>query len=124
MLDTTEYNYLKQLESELTELQRWFKNYDIQTIQYQRDLRYKGYSNIDIDKLDYEAYQNAERIKTINSETESLNKTVKKQWEGFAQKTLEAEKERVRLAEELRIAEEQRLAELALEEENDETESL
>lgn len=124
MLDTTEYNYLKQLESELTELQRWFKNYDIQTIQYQRDLRYKGYSNIDIDKLDDEAYQNAERIKTINSETESLNKTVKKQWEEFAQKTLEAEKERVRLAEELRIAEEQRLAELALEEENDETESL
>ena len=124
MLNTTEYNYLKQLELELTTLQKWFKNYDIQTIQYQRDLRYKGYSNIDIDKLDYEAYQNAERIKTINSEIESLNKTIKKQWEEFAQKELEAEKERVRLSEELRIAEERRLAELALEEENDETESL
>ena len=50
---------------ELQELESWFKRYDVQTIQYQRDIRLHGKSSIDIETLDHEATRKAARIKQI-----------------------------------------------------------
>ena len=50
---------------ELQDLESWFKKYDVQTIQYQRDIRLHGKSSIDIETLDHEATRNAARIKEI-----------------------------------------------------------
>ena len=50
---------------ELQELECWFKKYDIQTIQYQRDIRLHGKSTIDIATLDAYAEVKAARIKQI-----------------------------------------------------------
>ena len=50
---------------ELQELESWFKKYDIQTIQYQRDIRLHGKSTIDIATLDAYAEVKAARIKKI-----------------------------------------------------------
>lgn len=54
-----------EIQNELSALENWFKKYDIQAIQYQRDIRTKGNSNIDIITLDNEAYDKAKKIKEL-----------------------------------------------------------
>ena len=52
---------------EIQEIETWFSYYDIQTIQYLRDIRVKGKSEIDIQSLDHEAIRKAKRIKELKS---------------------------------------------------------
>lgn len=52
-------------QNELSILEGWFRYYDTQAIQYQRDIRVKNSSSIDINSLDQEAYAKAERIKEL-----------------------------------------------------------
>lgn len=58
---------MEKLENELYTLDNWFKWYDTQTIQYQRDIRLKNTSSIDIQNLDIEATKKAARIKEIKT---------------------------------------------------------
>jgi hypothetical protein len=59
------FQQISQYRKELSTLEDLFKKYDIQAIQYQRDIRNKVKSNIDIKALDTEAYHNADRIKEL-----------------------------------------------------------
>lgn len=56
---------MEELENELYALDNWFKWYDTQVIQYQRDIRLKNASSIDIQNLDMQATKKAARIKEI-----------------------------------------------------------
>lgn len=56
---------LIEYQNELSELLAWFDWYDIQMIQYQRDIRMNGSSHIDISNLDDEALMKANRIKEL-----------------------------------------------------------
>lgn len=58
---------MEELENELYALDNWFKWYDTQVIQYQRDIRLKNISSIDIQNLDIEATKKAARIKEIKT---------------------------------------------------------
>ena len=51
--------------NEIQEIETWFSYYDIQTIQYSRDVRVKGKSEIDIQSLDHEAIKKANRLKSL-----------------------------------------------------------
>lgn len=55
----------QELENELNALLQWFTWYDTQVIQYQRDIRLEGESQINIENLDLEAKTTAKRIKEI-----------------------------------------------------------
>lgn len=57
---------IDELNDEKYNLQAWFKWYDTQTIQYGRDIRLNGHSDIDIATLDQTAQTNAARIKEID----------------------------------------------------------
>ena len=61
------FTEINKVKKEITELETWFKKYDIQVMQYQRDLRVKGKSDIDIVALDIEAYENAAKIKELRN---------------------------------------------------------
>ncbi len=65
-----------QIYRELIHLRLWFQWYDIQTIQYNRDLRIYGKSSIDINSLDNEAIKNASRVKEIEEiiKNDEINK--------------------------------------------------
>jgi hypothetical protein len=74
----TKLTNLTKAKKEIVELENWFKKYDIQVIQYQRDLRTHGVSTIDINTLDAEAYEKAAKIKELRKsilELESLFKS-------------------------------------------------
>lgn len=58
---------MEELENELYTLDNWFKWYDTQVIQYQRDIRLKNISSIDIQNLDIQATEKAARIKEIKT---------------------------------------------------------
>ncbi len=64
---------------EIKELENWFLNYDMQSHQYQRDIRAKGKSDIDITTLDSEAYKNAARIKELRADIENKQKELSEQ---------------------------------------------
>lgn len=59
-------------QDELSDLLSWFKQYDVQCMQYQRDIRVHGTSDIDIASLDEQAIINAQRIKDLREELFSL----------------------------------------------------
>lgn len=61
-----EDNEIELADAELNSLYEWFKWYDTQTIQYNRDIRLYGTSKINIEKLDKLAVENAARIKELN----------------------------------------------------------
>lgn len=63
-------------QNELSNLEAWFRYYDTQSIQYQRDIRVKNSSSIDINSLDQEAYTKAERIKELRKLIEEEYKKI------------------------------------------------
>jgi hypothetical protein len=67
-------------KKELSTLEDWFLKYDMQTHQYDRDIRTNGESSIDIKSLDAEAYENAARIKELRAlvvtEQEEMSKNL------------------------------------------------
>lgn len=67
---------MEELKNELQNLKSWFDYYDTQTIQYQRDIRNKGESEINIILLDNIAYNNAIRIKEIEGQLEYYYKNL------------------------------------------------
>lgn len=64
---------MDELENELFALDNWFKWYDTQTIQYQRDIRLNNTSKIDIMDLDIKALLKADRIKEIKEKIKNKN---------------------------------------------------
>lgn len=58
---------LTKARKEIAELEAWFEKYDVQAIQYQRDMRVLGESKIDIKFLDEEAYKKAAKIKELRT---------------------------------------------------------
>ena len=56
---------ITQYKEELIYLEAWFKDYDSKVIQYQRHIRTRGTSDINIIDLDNLAFCNAERIKEL-----------------------------------------------------------
>lgn len=68
---------IAKLKNEIVELENWFKKYDVQAIQYQRDLRVKCESAIDINALDKEAYVKAARIKELRNSIKEIEDSIK-----------------------------------------------
>lgn len=79
---------LTKAKKEIADLEAWFEKYDIQAIQYQRDMRVLGESKIDIKFLDEEAYKNAEKIKELRATIANSNAMLKEHLENLKNKGL------------------------------------
>jgi hypothetical protein len=79
---------LTKAKKEIADLEAWFEKYDIQAIQYQRDMRVLGESKIDIKFLDEEAYKNAEKIKELRAAIANSNAMLKEHLENLKNKGL------------------------------------
>lgn len=62
-LQSTKPNPFKRIK----ELTDWFEWYDVQSIQYARDIRVFGSSSINIASLDNQAILNAEELKSLRN---------------------------------------------------------
>lgn len=60
------------LQTELNGLEVWFNRYDVQVIQFTRDIRLNNSSNIDIAVLDAQAVIKSARIKTLREQINTL----------------------------------------------------
>ena len=58
---------INEMNDERANLKSWFTWYDTQVIQYQRDIRIDGESQINITSLDDQARTNAARIKELTN---------------------------------------------------------
>lgn len=58
---------LFEMQDELANLLSWFKKYDVQCMQYARDIRLNGSSEIDIASLDNQAEINKARITELRA---------------------------------------------------------
>ncbi len=65
-----------EINNQLEELYGWFSWYDIQVMQYNRDIRLFNSSNINIVDLDYMAQENASKINELRSEILSKSEEI------------------------------------------------
>lgn len=64
--------HILSLKNEINEIEQWFVSYDKKCTQYQRHIRTNDVSDIDINALDLEAINKANRLREIKQELSIL----------------------------------------------------